>query len=175
MAAAPSHMRKHRGQAETPLPLASMMDMMTIILLFLLKSYSASGALITQVEKLELPASSSKVAPKGHLSIVVDAGRDGSAPGIYVEQDGKRTEMLDGGELLAAEATADMELPQLKAFLEERAGEAEATESRYGIPFTGEILIQADRAVNYNAVLKVLQTCMDSRFPKTDFVIIKEE
>jgi biopolymer transport protein ExbD len=175
MAAAPSHMRKHRGTPETPIPLASMMDMMTIILLFLLKSYSASGGLVTQVDKLELPASASKISPKGHLAIVVDAGREGSEPGIYVETEGKRTEMLDGGELLLVESTASMELPQLKAFLEEKASEGEENESRYGIPFTGEIMIQADKAVNYNAILKVLQTCADARFAKTDFVIIKEE
>ncbi|MCA9782424.1 MAG: biopolymer transporter ExbD [Calditrichaeota bacterium] len=175
MAAAPSHMRKHRGSQEETIPLASMMDMMTIILLFLLKSYSTSGGLVTQVDKLELPGSSSKIAPKSALSIAVDAGRSGSAPGIYVEVNGTRTEMLDGGEVLDVNATSSMELPVLKAFLTEKASEARESESRYGIPFTGTITIQADKAINYNSVLKVLQTCADAGYPKTDFVIIKEE
>lgn len=174
MAAAPSHMRKHQGVKEEQIPLASMMDMMTIILLFLLKSYSASGALVTQVDKLELPASNSKINPKAVLSLAIDGGTQGTEPGIYVEESGTRVEMLDGGEALLAES-ATMELPQLQAFLEERASEGRETQERYGIPFTGEITIQADKDMNYNTILKVLQTCMDAGFPKTDFVIIKSE
>ncbi len=175
MAAAPSFMRKHRPTGEGEMPLASMMDLMTIILLFLLKSYSTTGALVTQVEKLELPVSSVKDNPKHALSIVVDAGRGGSQAGIYVERDGFRTELLDGGEHLGAEASSSMELPALKAFLTERASEAREREEQFGIDFKGEITIQADKAVNYNSVLKVLQTCADAGYSQTEFVIIKDE
>lgn len=175
MAAAPSHLRKHQGTKEEQIPLASMMDMMTIILLFLLKSYSATGGLMTQVDKLELPESSSSNKPKSALSIVVDAGLGSGAPGIYVEEKGSRVEQLDGGEVLQLSATQSMDLPVLKAFLDERAAEGRENETRYGVPFTGEITIQADKSVNYNAVLKVLLTCADAGYDKTDFVIIKDE
>ncbi len=175
MAAAPSFMRKHRPQPEEGMPLASMMDLMTIILLFLLKSYSATGALVTQVDKLELPSSTIDENPKSVLSIVIDAGRGGSLPGVYVEREGERLEMLDGGELLSATATTSMELPGLKSYLQENASEARELEERFGIEFKGEITIQADKAVNYNSVLKVLQTCADAGYRQTEFVIIKAE
>jgi len=40
------------------------MDMMTIILVFLLKSYSAEGQLLTNADNLVLPNSTSKESPK---------------------------------------------------------------------------------------------------------------
>jgi len=180
--AAPSHMRKHRGSGEPPMPLASMMDMMTIILLFLLKNYSATGALVTQVDHLELPESTAQDNPVKVLSIVVDSGRFTGVPGVYVEENGERTEALDDGAALysvpGGEAAFDPEamlLPGLKAFLGEQAVEARALEQDFGIPFDGKITIQADAAVAYNAILKVLATCGSAGWNMTEFVVIKKD
>jgi uncharacterized protein YcnI len=49
----------------------SMMDMMTIILLFLLKSYSTTGALATQSESLKLPESVRTIKPKKELNVSI--------------------------------------------------------------------------------------------------------
>jgi len=50
MAFKPSKSKKHDTKIEGTLNMNSMMDMMTIILLFLLKSYSTTGALAAQSE-----------------------------------------------------------------------------------------------------------------------------
>lgn len=180
--AAPSHMRKHRGEGEAQMPLASMMDMMTIILLFLLKSYSATGALVTQVDYIDLPESTVKTNPVVALSIVVDSGRLSGLAGVYVEKDGVRTDLLDGGPVLygvpGGEAAFDpraMILPGLEQFLSEQAAEARDLEANFGIPFEGQITIQADAAVNYNSVLKVLATCGSTGYNMTEFVVIKKD
>ena len=67
--------RKSRKYSEdVPFSLTSMMDMMTIILVFMIKNMDAEGQLLTQAENLILPISTSKVQPKEvSLTVVVDA------------------------------------------------------------------------------------------------------
>ena len=67
--------RMRKYSEDVPFSLTSVMDMMTIILVFLIKNMDAEGQLITQAENLILPISTSKVQPKEvSLSVVVDAG-----------------------------------------------------------------------------------------------------
>jgi len=181
--AAPSHMRKHgRGQGEAPMPLSSMMDMMTIILLFLLKSYSATGALMTPVDEMDLPASDIDSNPRKALSIVVDSGRKSGITGVFVEQDGERKQLLDEANSLVGVATGaaandprSMILPGLEGWLMEQAAKARDREEQFGIPFEGYITIQADREVNYNSILKVLATCGSAGYNMTEFVVLESQ
>ena len=61
MAFAPSKGKKHQGEAggggKMDLNMTSLIDMFTCLLAFLLKSFSAEGALVTPSEGLELPKS----------------------------------------------------------------------------------------------------------------------
>ncbi|MDP8229397.1 MAG: hypothetical protein P9M15_08090, partial [Candidatus Electryoneaceae bacterium] len=73
MAFAPSKGKKcgqirHGNQK---LDLSAMMDMMTIILLFLIKSYSATGALLQPSQHLELPDARREMEPKKVVSILL--------------------------------------------------------------------------------------------------------
>jgi hypothetical protein len=179
---APSHMIKHRGAPEGPMPLASMMDMMTIILLFLLKSYSTTGVLVAQVDDMELPNSTVKTNPRAALSIVVDSGALSQIPGVYIEEEGRRKDLLDEGvDLLtvpSGEAAMNpdaMILGGLEVFLNEKADEARELERQYGVPFEGEITIQADAFVPYNSILKVLATCGSAGYNMTEFVVVKTD
>jgi len=140
--AAPSHKRQaaRRGNREENIPLASMMDIFTNMLLFLIMSYSATGLLVNQVDNLELPLSNIDTSPRETVGVVIDSGQLSGVPGVYVESKGKR----------------------------ER-------EEQLGIPFDGQITIQADAAVNYNSILKVLNTCGTEGFSMTQFVVIKSE
>lgn len=181
--AAPSHMRKHgRGNEEGSMPLSSMMDMMTIILLFLLKSYSATGALMTPVDEMDLPRSNVETKPHKALSIVVDSGLKSGVPGVYIEADGTRAQLLDDGQTLFSEASGEaahdprsMILAGLEDYLLTKSAEAREMEERYGIPFEGNITIQADANVNYNSILKVLATCGSSGFLMTEFVVVESD
>jgi len=67
--------RKSRKYGEeVPFSITSMMDMMTIILVFMIKNMDAEGQLLTQAENLILPVSTSRVQPKEvSLTVVVDA------------------------------------------------------------------------------------------------------
>src|SRR3989337_4484657 len=68
----PSKKKKRRSRLTVAtLTLTSMMDMFTIILLFLLKSYSAEGDILTADPKLKLPVATSKVPSKMKLIIQI--------------------------------------------------------------------------------------------------------
>ena len=67
--------RSRKYSEDVPFSLTSMMDMMTIILVFMIKNMDAEGQLLTQAENLILPISTSKVQPKEvSLTVVVDNG-----------------------------------------------------------------------------------------------------
>ena len=55
--------RANKKKNELFLQITSMMDMFTIILVFLLKSFSAEGSLLTNADNLVLPNSQSKKKP----------------------------------------------------------------------------------------------------------------
>jgi len=58
---------------EAGLNITSMMDMFTIVLVFLLKNFEAEGNLLTQADNLKLPTSVSKKTVKEiSLTVVVD-------------------------------------------------------------------------------------------------------
>ena len=71
MAFKPSASKKHNTLQSGTLNMNSMMDMMTIILLFLLKSYSTEGALASQSESLALPVSSRTQKPKKEVNVSI--------------------------------------------------------------------------------------------------------
>src|SRR5262249_1378925 len=64
--------RRHRGDPEVNyLNITPMLDMMTIILVFLLKSLASSAGNIPQSDDLRLPHSTSDVDPSGALQVIV--------------------------------------------------------------------------------------------------------
>ena len=161
MAFAPSKGKKNRRTDKGGLSLNSMMDMMTIILLFLLKSMSTSGALIQPSPFLELPKADREMEPK-------------KAVAILVTLDGVLEDMETNPRVLAPRAemvdTENVILPGLEGFLNETREFVLKT----GRPFKGEITIQCDKNVTYDWLLKVINTCGQTEFATIDFVIVKE-
>src|SRR4051794_34781924 len=68
--------RKRRKEREAAgeikeLNITAMMDMMTIILVFLLKSYSSSSVAMTASEEIRPPVSSTRATPKDTVAVTV--------------------------------------------------------------------------------------------------------
>ena len=161
MAFIPSRRKKHLNLENDELNLNSMMDMMTIILLFLLKTFSTSGQILTPSEDLKLPFSLSNEQPKKELSVSVT-----------------RHAILIGNDVLI-----DLtDLPQdenlirpLYARLTQLAQEAQEDEVRFGKPFTHEVIVQADENTPFQVLVKVLYTCGQSEFNKLRLLTYQEK
>ena len=79
-----------RGQEDASLNITSMMDIMTIILIFLLKNYSTEDISVAPSDDLQVPVSSAVKPPKLAVSVVVSR-KDIVVDGLWVID-------LEGGE-----------------------------------------------------------------------------
>jgi biopolymer transport protein ExbD len=159
MAFQPSKSKKHNTQIEGTLNMNSMMDMMTIILLFLLKSYSTTGALATQSESLKLPVSDRELKPKKELNVSV--ARDVI---MINEQPVMKTADVPPNEVM---------IPLLGQKLTEYAAAEKQLEMEVGKEFTHEVIIQGDKSINYELLFRVMYTCGQSEFNKMRLLTVQ--
>lgn len=170
MAFAPTKGKKHLGKATGGLSLTSMMDMMTIILLFLLKSYSTSGALLQSSPLIDLPFAQRSVEPETALSILVnnDLGV------IKGEGDKSSYKELKPSDMLAnideLNNPESIDLPGLENYLVDNREIAESLPSG----FSGKITIQCDSTVTYDWLIKIIGICGKSKYNTLDFVVLKK-
>ena len=142
--------RKTRKFSEdVPFSLTSMMDMMTIILVFMIKNLDAEGQLLTQAENLILPVSTSKVQPKEvALTVVVDNN--------YVVVDNAK--IVPTEDVLKQE---DLLVTKVDSVLKERRATEQEHALKMGLPAdeAGNIIVQIDKNIPYDVMYKVMATC----------------
>jgi biopolymer transport protein ExbD len=134
--------------------LTSLVDVMAIILVFLIKSFSTEGNIITPSSNLELPVSTStkKPLPQWNIEIARDAVM---SEGTFIAPTGayaKRDSLL---------------MPELLKWLENKRGLRADTSS--------QALIQCDKEVPYAIVKKVMYTCCKAKFSDFSVLVIQEE
>lgn len=164
MAFAPSK-RRSRKREEAKVSLNSMMDMMTIILLFLLKSFSTSGQLMQQAPGINLPLSTSDKKPEQNMMVILAPDR-----GLVVHMEGRAFEempIVASMEELTSEV--DVILPNLSNMIADR----QASNASVNLPPLEEMTIQADEGAPYSQILKVIQTASEQGIATFDFVIQK--
>lgn len=162
MAFIPSKRKKHNtNPGKVKLNLTSMMDMFTIILVFLLKTYSTEGMLIQPSEYLTLPKSSTENSPEVALDLVV------SKEWVMVNHE----PVVKTGEVAASQGYV---IDRLKDKLDIYAREARRMEETYGTKFSGKVTIQGDRSIPYNVLVKVMATCGNTGYPNMRLVVYKQ-
>ena len=168
MAFIPSRIKKHNtGSGESKLNLTSMMDMFTIILLFLLKTYSTEGQLISPSEHLTLPKSTVEQLPEVGLDLVV------SKQVIMVNHE-VVAQMADVSQDAPGVVENGVILP-LQERLKYYATQAQRMETEYGVKFSGKVTIQGDKDLHYQELVKVMRTCGLSDHPNMRLVVYKKE
>jgi biopolymer transport protein ExbD len=158
---------QHRKQDEATLNITSLMDIMTIILVFLLKSYSTEDIQVAPSDDLRLPNSSAKKAPELAVNAVV------SQTGIIV--DGVKIVDVSGG-AVGDEFKRGTLIAPLFDTLKEKADEAKALAERNPAnKFQGRLLLQCDREIPFSLVREVMYTAGQSQFAEFKFVVYKSE
>ena len=159
MAFKPSASKKHNTAQSGTLNMNSMMDMMTIILLFLLKSYSTEGALASQSESLALPVSARTQKPKKEVNVSI-----ASDVILVNELPLMPTQDIDPNEIAI--------LP-LMSKLQEYANKERQLEIEAGKEFTHEVIIQGDKGIPFETLFKVMYTCSKSDFYKMRLLTVQ--
>lgn len=157
------HRREHKmvGGDVTELNLTAMMDMMTILLVFLVKSYSTDESVIQINDNLRPPESSVQQPIAAATTVTVTAKE------ILV--DDKPVIKLD--EARAAKGTG-VAIRQLQDALQERAEHLKALEARGGAPFEGKLRVVAHQDTDYDLLTAVIYTAGQAEFSQYLLVVM---
>ena len=135
------------------LQLTAMVDMFTILIVFLLKSFSSSAVTINPHKGLDLPQSSAYKEPIEALKLIV------ATDGIYV--DDKRIVVVNSGKIAATEFDPE-DQDFIKGLYDELNTQALKSKEIAGknedVQFDGKIVMQADSRLDYNVIKKVMYT-----------------
>jgi biopolymer transport protein ExbD len=168
--------KDRRGSAEGGLTITSLMDAMTIILCFLLKSYGVDDVTISADEDLKLPASSALATLKTAVQLVVSRKGiivDGTAVVVVEEVQG------DDGQPSYQVAEDDKKgqlITELFDVLLDKAEEQKEIASKTGLAeaeFKGQILLQCDRRLPFALIREIMYTAGQAQFAEFKFVVIK--
>jgi biopolymer transport protein ExbD len=165
---------------EAGLNITSMMDMMTIILVFLLKSYSTSDVSVAPSEDLELPVSTVKKQIEMAVNLIVS----------------KKNIVVDGVPVLSLEKVPDednpgqskLQVPEdqrngqlIEALLDELSKKADIAKNigqqsgSEDHAFKGRLLIQCDKKLPFEVLRQVMYTAGQAQFSEFKFVVYKQE
>ena len=159
------------------LNITSMMDMMTIILVFLLKSYSTDDISIAASEDLRLPISTSEKPPKLAVNVVVsrvDVVVDGewvmNLEEVPDEETGEPVIQVSEGEKRGQMISALFDALQAKADTAKSLGQKAGADE---FDFKGQVLLQCDKRLPFSVIREVMFTAGQAQFGEFRFVVIK--
>jgi biopolymer transport protein ExbD len=154
------------------LNIVAMMDMMTIILVFLLKSYQASAINVNMGADLAIPLSTTQLHPQENITVTVSM-RD-------VAVNDRKVADLQRGRVPAAAkqgGRADALLVSGVYDALKKEVERQKTVARWNqdAPFTGRINLVADKRVPYRTLMEVLYTAGQAELGEYKFMVLKDE
>jgi biopolymer transport protein ExbD len=160
--------RKERDAAGEirELNIIAMMDMMTIILVFLLKSYAASAISLTQSEDIKPPISSTRSLPKDTVAVTI-------TPKDILVGD-RLVVQLVNGQIPANELSGRLVIP-LDQALRREVDKLKAIAARNPTaPFSRELSVIGDRRIPYDLLLTVLYTAGQNELENYRFVVLQK-
>ena len=141
----------------TEIPLIPFIDFLIVLVVFLLMSFSASGELLAQQKSIVLPKATNVVDLEVAPVIAIDA--------VVVTLDGRR--MADTASL-AADAKVER--------IEQLVADLETTKRNWSIlhpqePFPAQVVVQADQAVDFRVIKKVMFSAAQAGFANITFAV----
>lgn len=153
---------------DATLNITSMMDMMTIILVFLLKSFSADGQILTNADNLILPNSVSKKKPQDvnlQVAVTNDMVLVDNQPIVPTEdvrkipQDAHDPVIGKLEEKLKACYRQEEEMVKL--------GALNAVQ--------GRVIVQVDKNMDFDVLFKIMNTCGKVGYNNMNFAVMERE
>ena len=150
------------------LNITSMMDMFTIILVFLLKMYSAEGSVLTNADNLILPNSISKKKPKEvnlQLAVTTDMILVDNQPVVptddarRIPQENPDPSIVKLEETLASFYAQEEEMVKMGALNQ----------------IMGKVIIQVDKNIEFDVLFKVMNTCGKVGYNNMNFAVMERE
>jgi biopolymer transport protein ExbD len=143
----------------------SLMDAVTIILIFLLMNFSTDPMKVTPHEKLQLPLSTTMLNAKEKTTTLTVA-----ADGIMV--DDKPVVTIKNNQVDTSDATS-LTIPQLKDHLDQVVRDRKELAAALKQNFKDIITIIAHGETHYRLINKVIYTAGQASFTKFKFAVVK--
>src|SRR5512139_3902315 len=163
--------REREGEIKE-LNIVAMMDMMTIILVFLLKSYQASAINVNMSEHLAIPASTTQLHPQENITVTVSMKE--------VAVNDRAVLRVDDGVIPAAAkegARADAFYVGVVYDALKREVDKQKYIAQYNkdAPFTGRVNVVADKKIPYRTLMEVLYTAGQAELGEYKFMVMKND
>lgn len=136
--------------------LTSLVDVMTILLVFLLKSFSVEGDLVRPSDDLALPESNSTQRPVPALNVEI------TTSGINVNSQ----PVASMPDVVRSDSLMIPELYKWLVSVSQVTGTAEKD---------NEVIIQCDRYLDFKYVKKVMFTCSRARYSDFSLLVLEKE
>jgi len=152
----------------TSLNITPMMDMMTIILVFLLKTFTSSALLINQDQNMMLPSSTSRLNAKQAIAVTVTKR--------VVLVDGEPVAPINSGKIdpaLKRDGDNGYYITPLVDILSRVARKEKKVAEMTGQKFDGELTIVADRFTPYRLLTEILYSCGQAEYANYRLLILK--
>jgi biopolymer transport protein ExbD len=162
-------LRKHDEHLHTELNIYPMMDMMTILLVFLIMQFAASSADTVQSDELRLPYSTSATERIDALTVKI------SRISILVEANQVvtlRNGQVDPGDKQGG-GTGFL-ITRMHRELQQHRDRLKMIAQSRGQAFRGEVQIVADERTPFRTLTEVIYTLGQSEFKNLRFVVIRE-
>jgi biopolymer transport protein ExbD len=158
------------GEEVAYLNITAMMDMMTIILVFFLKQFSASVENVAVGEDLMPPRSISEVKPHEAVQVTI------TKKAIMVEDEA--VVAVKGGAVDAAvkrDGQSGYQINPLLTILQKHTSRLKKVEKLTGgkMKFTGEVVVVADHGTPYRLISEVLYTAGQAEYSKYRLLVQK--
>lgn len=180
--------RRSRVKRDFELQLTSMMDMLVIIVVFLLKSYSTNAVNFATSSKIQLPQSTASEIPADGAHIIIDPDSISfdnekllnftTLPQNGVTDSGytfDETQLADSGHRIVplydalVRSREKAELLMSKAVWKDEKGQPKKPN------FQGTVIIQADKTVRYDIIRKIMYTAGAAGYKVFKLVTLKKE
>lgn len=146
----------------------SLMDAMTIILVFLLMNYSVDPLRIDSSDDLKLPASATELNPEASASVTVTANAIVVNDQLVVQiKDGTVDKAFKQGE------ETSLQIQPLFEALNEEATRQKNIAQLSGGKFNGVLTVIAHQEIPYRLLTEVLYTAGQAEFQKFKFAVLK--
>jgi len=154
--------RRVKKQEEAGLIITSLIDVFVIVLVFLMRSVSSEGNLMTSADNLVLPMSQrSKTPTEVSLTIIGDIKHITVDDVVLVDTDQVRKQ----DSLLVK--------PVLDVLIKKREEERKAEVMGLIKEATGKVVVQFDKNIPYDIVTKVMATCGYAGYNNIKFAVTK--
>jgi biopolymer transport protein ExbD len=170
--------KTRRMGGDDELNITSMMDMMTIILVFLLKSVGASEVEVRTSDQLKLPYSTNKAPPLLTVSVVVQKDSilvDGAEVASVISETNPNLSNVRTYAVPKDEKTG-LSINRLFDELNDKKEVSKVLESKTKgqIKFEGKMVLQFDQNIPYSLIREVLFTAGKAEFFDFQFVLIQK-